>query len=221
MLFSSRFSSADGAAVGGAYAVGGMRVGGVAAGLQGSGEEMGVRPFFFARTFCTLSGGPPQSVIGVYVQLTELIETALAGMGYELVDLERSGRGLLTVYIDFPSGDAHIAIEDCEKVTRQLQHVFTVENIDFERLEVSSPGLDRPLRKLADFTRFAGAEVTVTLKRPLDGRKQFRGILQAPEGEKIGLEFEGKTGPAVLDFTLAEIDRARLVPHVDFRSRKQ
>jgi ribosome maturation factor RimP len=154
----------------------------------------------------------------VKVQLTELIEATIGALGYELVDLERSGHGMMCVYIDQPAG---ITIEDCEKVTRQLQHVLTVENIAYERLEVSSPGLDRPLRKLADFTRFAGAEATVTLKKPLDGRRQFRGILHAPEGETIGLEFEGKEGPAVLDFTLADIDKARLVPHVDFRSRKQ
>jgi ribosome maturation factor RimP len=152
------------------------------------------------------------------VQLTELIETTVSGMGYELVDLERTGRGMLCVYIDQSAG---IAIEDCEKVTRQLQHVLTVENIDYERLEVSSPGLDRPLKKLADFLRFAGSEAVVTLKKPLNGRKTYRGILHAPNGETIGLEFEGKEGAAMLDFTLADIDRARLVPHVDFRSRKQ
>lgn len=153
------------------------------------------------------------------MQLTELIETTVTGLGYELVDLERTGRGMLCVYIDQPAG---IAIEDCEKVTRQLQHVLTVENIDYERLEVSSPGLDRPLKKLADFERFAGSEIVITLKKPLDGRKTYRGILHAPNGETIGLEFERKKGEAaMLDFTLAEIDKARLIPHVDFRSRKQ
>nr|WP_255743460.1 MULTISPECIES: ribosome maturation factor RimP [unclassified Mycetohabitans] len=152
------------------------------------------------------------------VQLSELIENTVTGLGYELVDLERSGRGMLRVFIDQPAG---IAIDDCEKVTRQLQHVLTVENIDYERLEVSSPGLDRPLKKRADFERFAGSEVMVTLKQPLGGRKSFRGILHAPNGDTIGLEFEGKDGPARLDFTLADMDRARLVPQVDFRSRKQ
>lgn len=153
------------------------------------------------------------------MQLTELIETTVTGLGYELVDLERTGRGMVCVYIDQPAG---ITIDDCEKVTRQLQHVLTVENIDYERLEVSSPGLDRPLKKLADFTRFAGSEAVITLKKPLDGRKTYRGILHAPNGETIGLEFERKKGEAVmLDFTLADIDKARLIPHVDFRSRKQ
>jgi ribosome maturation factor RimP len=152
------------------------------------------------------------------VQLTELIETTVTGLGYELVDLERTGRGMLCIYIDQPAG---ISLEDCEKVTRQLQHVLTVENIDYERLEVSSPGLDRPLKKLTDFERFAGSEVSVTLKKPLEGRKTYRGILHAPNGETIALEFEGKKGEAaMLDFTLADIDKARLIPRVDFRSRK-
>jgi ribosome maturation factor RimP len=152
------------------------------------------------------------------VQLTELIETTVSGLGYELVDLERAGGGLLRIYIDQPAG---IAIEDCEKVTRQLQYVLEVENIDYDRLEVSSPGLDRPLKKLSDFERFAGNEVVIALKKPLDGRKSYRGILHAPEGDTIGLEFEGKDGAAMLDFTLADLDKARLVPKVDFRSRKQ
>jgi ribosome maturation factor RimP len=152
------------------------------------------------------------------VHLTELIEATVVSLGYELVDLERSGGGLLRVSIDQPSG---ISVDDCEKVSHQLQHVLTVENVNYERLEVSSPGLDRPLKTLAAFERFAGSEATITLKKPLDGRKQYRGVLKAPQGDSIGLEFEGKEGPAVLDFTLADIDKARLVPHVDFRSRKQ
>ncbi|KVO48206.1 ribosome maturation protein RimP [Burkholderia ubonensis] len=152
------------------------------------------------------------------MQLTELIETTVTGLGYELVDLERTGRGMLCIYIDQPAG---ISLDDCEKVTRQLQHVLTVENIDYERLEVSSPGLDRPLKKLADFEHFAGSEASVTLKKPLDGRKTYRGILHAPNGETIGLEFERNKGEAaMLDFTLADIDKARLIPQVDFRSRK-
>ncbi len=150
--------------------------------------------------------------------MTELIEATVVSLGYELVDLERSGGGLLRVSIDQPSG---ISVDDCEKVSHQLQHVLTVENVNYERLEVSSPGLDRPLKTLAAFERFAGSEATITLKKPLDGRKQYRGVLKAPQGDSIGLEFEGKEGPAVLDFTLADIDKARLVPHVDFRSRKQ
>lgn len=157
------------------------------------------------------------------MHLADLIETTLTGMGYELVELERAPGGLLRVYIDQP--DTGIAIEDCEKVSRQLTHVLTVENVDYERLEVSSPGLDRPLKKLAHYVRFAGEEARVTLRLPIDGRKNFVGILQPPTGEpgaeKIGLEFEGKEGPALLEFTVSDVDKARLVPVIDFKGNQR
>jgi len=160
------------------------------------------------------------------VQLLELIEKTLVGIGYELVDFERAARGLLRVYIDFTPEHADrgsITIDDCEKVTHQLLHVLTVENVAYERLEVSSPGLDRPLKKLADYLRFAGQEAVVKLRIPMPGtahRKSFQGVLCMPEGERLALEFEGNEGPAKLEFTLADVDRARLVPQVKFRSRK-
>jgi len=160
------------------------------------------------------------------VRLLELIEITIAGMGYELVDFEQAGRGLMRVYIDFAPENAdkgNITVEDCEKVSHQLSHVFLVENAVYERLEVSSPGLDRPLKKLNDYVRFAGQEAVVKLRMPMPGaanRKSFEGVLHAPEGDKLKLEFEGKDGPATLEFTLADVDKARLVPKVDFRSRK-
>lgn len=160
------------------------------------------------------------------VQLSQLIEKTLAGMGYELVDLELAARGLVRVYIDFAENHeelGNIAVEDCEKVSHQLTHVFTVENVNYERLEVSSPGLDRPLKKVADYMRFAGQEAAVKLRMPMPSaanRKNFQGILRAPEGEQLKLEFETNDGPAVLEFTLADVDKARLVPQVNFRSRK-
>jgi ribosome maturation factor RimP len=159
------------------------------------------------------------------LQLLGLIEKTVAGMGYELVDFEQAARGLLRVYIDFASQDAdpgHITVDDCEKVTHQLLHVLTVENIAYERLEVSSPGLDRPLKKPGDYARFAGQEAVVKLRMPMPGtnRKSFQGILHAPDGDRLKLEFEQNDGPAMLEFTLADVDKARLVPKVDFRSRK-
>lgn len=160
------------------------------------------------------------------MRLLDLIEKTVAGLGYELVDLEQAARGLLRVYIDFPPEEAekgYITVEDCEKVSHQLSHVLTVENVNYERLEVSSPGLDRPLKKLTDYGRFAGQEAVVKLRMPMPGtpnRKSFQGILHEPEGDKLKLEFEGKEGPAMLEFTLADVDKARLVPKVDFRSRK-
>ena len=160
------------------------------------------------------------------MQLSQLIETTIAGMGYELVDVEHAAGGLLRIYIDFPSRDGeqdYITVEDCEKVTHQLQHVLTVENVSYERLEVSSPGLDRPLKKVADYQRFAGQEAIVKLRLPMpdmSNRKSFQGILHEPEGETLKLEFETNNGPAMLEFVLADVDKARLVPNVNFRSRK-
>ena len=160
------------------------------------------------------------------MRLLELIEKTVVGLGYELVDFEQAARGLLRVYIDFPPEAAdkgNITVEDCATVSHQLSHVFLVENTPYDRLEVSSPGLDRPLTKLSDYVRFVDAEAVVKLRMPMPGaanRKSFQGILQAPEGEKLKLEFEGKDGPAMLEFSLADVDKARLVPKVDFRSRK-
>ncbi|PFH08665.1 ribosome maturation factor RimP [Collimonas sp. PA-H2] len=160
------------------------------------------------------------------MQLLELIETTVVGMGYELVEFEKAARGLLRVYIDFTPENAEqgpITVEDCEKVTHQLLHVLTVENVVYERLEVSSPGLDRPLKKLADYVRFAGKEAIVKLRVAMPGaahRKSFQGVLGEPDGENLKIEFETKDGSAVLDFTLADVDKAHLVPQVDFRSRK-
>ena len=159
------------------------------------------------------------------MQQFDLIAKTVEGMGYDLVDIERGDRGILRVYIDIPA-DAErepLNVEDCATVSNQLSHVLTVENVPYERLEISSPGLDRPVRTLADFARFVGHECTVKLRTAIPGtanRKTFTGILRAPEGDNIGLEFEGKDGAALLEFTLADLDKARLVPQVDFRSRK-
>jgi ribosome maturation factor RimP len=165
------------------------------------------------------------------LRLLELIEKTVVGMGYELVEVEQAAHGLLRVYIDLPFEGAaaektkvgSITVEDCEKVSHQLSHVLTVENANYERLEISSPGLDRPLKKLADYIRFSGQEAIVKLRLPMPGaanRKSFQGVLHEPEGEQLKLEFEGKDGPAMLEFALADVDKARLVPKVDFRSRK-
>ncbi len=111
-----------------------------------------------------------------------VIDTTVRGLGYELVEVERAPGGLLRITIDHPVSDGverFINVDDCEKVTRQLQHVLEVEGLAYERLEVSSPGLDRPLKNAADFARFQGEQVEVTLKVPFKGRKRFRGELLA------------------------------------------
>ncbi len=112
----------------------------------------------------------------------ELIDRTVVGMGYELVELEFAGRGLLRVFIDRPAPAAGalatpIRMEDCERVSHQLSHLLTVENIDYARLEVSSPGLDRPLNKPADYVRFEGEEIALKLRMAISGRRNFTGLL--------------------------------------------
>ena len=126
-----------------------------------------------------------------------MIEQIVTGFGYDLVEIERSAGGLLRVTIDFPwtAGTAKaeeklINVEDCEKVTRQLQFALEVDGADYKRLEVSSPGIDRPLRHAKDFERFLGEEIDITLKAPIGlaaagqvtaTRKKFRGTLELAE----------------------------------------
>ena len=109
------------------------------------------------------------------------IEPAVTGMGYELVDVQSSNGGrMLRVFIDKPAGsNSGITVADCAAVSRQLTRVLPVEGVDFERLEVSSPGLDRPLRKAGDFARFAGRKAEVRMRTPdASGRRKFVGVLR-------------------------------------------
>ena len=166
------------------------------------------------------------------------VESTVTGLGYELVDCERSPRGLLCVYIDRLPGGVYdlpgefITVEDCEKVNRQLQYALEVAEIDYGRLEVSSPGMDRPLKTQAHFERFAGVEIEIALKESFEGQKNYRGVLEAveqiegqpaPEPGSWQLVFkqgEGKNAvEQALGFTLDEIRGARLVPVFDFKGR--
>jgi ribosome maturation factor RimP len=152
------------------------------------------------------------------------VERTVTGLGYDLVDVERSARGLLRVFIDRVANDPNgefITVDDCEKVTRQLQHVLEVEGCAYERLEVSSPGLDRPLKKPADFARFAGEQIELTLKLPFQGRKKYLGVLTAQDsGDGWRVVFNDGKGEQALDFSLEEVREARLVPVVDFKGRR-
>lgn len=165
---------------------------------------------------------------------SQAVERTVTGLGYELVDVDRSTGGLLRVDIDrlpgrvYPSGDHEfVTVEDCEAVTRQLQYVLEVENVDYARLEVSSPGLDRPLKTPEQYLRFAGQQVQITLKLPFQGRKKFQGTLQAGEaGPDAGtvagwqLVFNDGKVDQVLDFAFDEVREARLVPVLDFKGRR-
>ncbi|MFM9914777.1 MAG: ribosome maturation factor RimP [Rhizobacter sp.] len=153
------------------------------------------------------------------------IDKTVTGLGYDLVDTERTPKGVLRVYIDKPaistaqSVGGFITVDDCERVTRQLQHVLEVEGCAYERLEVSSPGLDRPLKKPADFLRFSGERVDLALKLAFKGRKHFQGVLE-PLGEGWRLVFQADGLDQALDFAFDEVREARLVPVVDFKGRR-
>jgi len=151
--------------------------------------------------------------------LYALTGQALAGMAVELVDVERAAAGLLRVTIDRPEG---VRIEDCEAVSRQLSRVFEVENINYQRLEVGSPGVDRPLKSEADLHRFAGARVEVKLREALAGRKVFAGVLTITDDHGFGLEYETDKGePQLLSFTFDDVERAKLAPVLDFKGKKR
>ena len=139
--------------------------------------------------------------------LEGILETTLTGLGYELVDAQVSNRGrFVRIFMDKPGG---ITVEDCAAVSRHLSRLFEVEGIDYDRLEVSSPGLDRPLRKAADFARFVGQKVDVRMRlADASGRRRYIGLLKGIEGATATVEVDG----APLALQLEGMDRARLVP---------
>ena len=187
--------------------------------------------------------------------LQQVVEQIVTGLGYDLVEIERSAGGLLRVTIDLPwvqpAADApapaveqFVTVEDCEKVTRQLQFALEVDGAEYKRLEVSSPGIDRPLRHEQDFVRFEGSVIDVTLRAPIGvaaaagqvnaTRKKFRGTLERAEAGgwqivwsdeplvKPGQRVSKKRVPAplqALGFTLDEVRDVRLASIVDFKGR--
>nr|WP_233099998.1 MULTISPECIES: ribosome maturation factor RimP [Acidovorax] len=186
--------------------------------------------------------------------MQQIVEQVVTGLGYDLVEIERSAGGLLRITIDLPWVapatdapapllDQFVTVEDCEKVTRQLQFALEVDGVEYKRLEVSSPGIDRPLRHEQDFVRFEGSVIDITLKAPMGAaaagqvsanRKKFRGTLERAESGgwqivwrdepavKPGQKVSKKRVPAplqALGFTLDELRDARLAPIVDFKGR--
>ena len=156
-----------------------------------------------------------QGFFGSVSALEPLVERTVNGLGYGLADFEYVNNGrMLRVFIerlddvDPATAQGGVTVADCEAASRQLQRVLEVEGIAYDRLEVSSPGLDRRLKKAADFARFTGHEATVRLRRAVNGRRNFVGIVRSVEGERVEFEFEGGR----MAFDMAELDRARLVP---------
>jgi len=143
------------------------------------------------------------------MDFSNLLEKTLNGLGYELVDMEFASRGLLRVLIDNPGKEGGIDVEDCALVSRQLSRLLEVEQVDYQRLEVSSPGLDRPLKKAADFERFSGEMAEVQLRVPFSGRQRnYRGRILGLAGSELRLLTEA--GEVSID--LENIAKARLEP---------
>ncbi len=117
--------------------------------------------------------------------LQTIVSQTVVGLGYVLVEIERSAGGLLRVTIDHPweagQDEILVAVEDCERVTRQLQYVLEVENVDYKRLEVASPGIDRPLQTEADFERFQGEIIDVTFKAAIGSEVAAKGVAEGAE----------------------------------------
>jgi ribosome maturation factor RimP len=144
------------------------------------------------------------------LRLEEVVAPTVSGMGYELVDVQASNGGrLVRLFIDKAGG---VTLDDCAAVSNQVTRVLAVEGIDYERLEVSSPGLDRPLRKEADFARFTGQRAEIRMRTPdASGRRRFAGVLRGTGAGQVSIELEGR----VVGLALDDLDKARLIPDLE------
>jgi ribosome maturation factor RimP len=146
------------------------------------------------------------------MDLNALLETTVVGLGYELVDIEMSPRGrTIRIFIDLPGKENGVDVDDCALVSNQLSRLLDVENVDYDRLEISSPGLDRVVKKAEDFARFAGQDIQIKLRIPQGGRRNFQGELIGLTDGKVSLRLE--KDDVELEFT--NIEKARLVPRFD------
>jgi ribosome maturation factor RimP len=150
----------------------------------------------------------------VPVRLPDLLERTLPALGYEMVDCDVSTGGrLVRVFIDKPGG---VNVEDCAQVSNHLTHLFAAEGVEYDRLEVSSPGLDRPLKKAEDFVRFDGMEAKFKLREPIGNSRRVKGVLRGVDAGVVRVE----TPEGMHAISLANIDKARLVPKIEWRNTR-
>ena len=158
----------------------------------------------------------------------DVVSNIAVGMGYELIDLELDESGLVRIFIDIVDNSRDVSVKDCELLTRQLLYQLPVENMAFERLEVSSPGIDRKLTKASHFERFMGSRIKISLKESIDNIKNFEGILRKNEVDGddgvletgYALELSGTERNFTLSFSLRELSSARLVGETFSKGRK-
>ena len=147
------------------------------------------------------------------MDIQTILDKTLPGLGYELVDFELTAQGDLCVFIGKPDG---ITVEDCATVSNHLSRLFMVEDVDYKRLEISSPGLDRPLKKAADFARFAGEQAKIKTRLPIEGQKNFIGRIEGCSNDIVRIRINNKSD----DIELSNIDKARLKPEFKFNKDK-
>jgi len=147
----------------------------------------------------------------------KIIEDTVIGMNYDLVEIENNS-GILSVYIDTLDINTNINIDDCVSVSNQLTRIFEVDDIEYKRLEVSTPGIDRPLKKYEHFVKYINHEAIVTFKRSFQGKKRFIGIILQPKDDKtLCLQIETEEHISIIDFLIDEVDKAKLslAPYFD------
>jgi ribosome maturation factor RimP len=145
-------------------------------------------------------------------RISKLVERVVTALGYELVGVEHLSRGketLLRIYIDAPCG---VTVEDCERASHQISALLDIEEpmASTYTLEISSPGLDRPLFTEEHFVRFAGKDVSITLNAPLNGRRRFKGLLRGMRGNCVAIVVEHEE----FELPLEGIKKARLIPEL-------
>lgn len=148
----------------------------------------------------------------VPANVQELIEPAVVALGYELVGIEYMPQGkhsLLRVYIDADDG---INLDDCTRVSHQVSGLLDVEDVlkGQYSLEISSPGLDRPLFTLEQFARFTGHAAKVHMVAPKEGQRKFRGVIISADNDNVVIDVDGKQ----IELAFSLIDRANLVPDI-------
>lgn len=145
------------------------------------------------------------------MDIQDILDKTLPGLGYECVDYELTPQGILRIFIDNETG---ITVEDCATVSNHLSRVFMVEDVDYKHLEISSPGLDRPLKKASDFVRFMGSQAKIKTRLPVEGQKNFIGKIEGFDEatQIITVSFDGKTA----QIELSNVDKARIKPEFKF-----
>lgn len=141
------------------------------------------------------------------MDLSAIVEPRVIGLGFELVDLELANQGrLVRLFIDKPDG---VTVDDCALVSNHISRVLAVElDLNYDRLEVSSPGLDRIIKKRDDFTRFSGHRVRVKTRLPIAGQRKFEGMLRGLTDDKVQLE----TVEGLVELEFNNVEKSRLVP---------